>query len=179
MSQCDKLQESFSSYIEGELPVDERRNLENHFSLCTNCREVLNRMRLVRQNLSQLTPITASPDFDVKLNQKLRSLSAQPASRKFSTDYLMNWRFATAVIVVFVIAVSSFMLMDPTPENVNLDNLNESSFTPTISGQNDHRSQEENVLQSGNNTTLVNQDSTAAQQKKDALKDQIQQVNDR
>ena len=178
MSQCNKFEGSFSGYIDGELSAETRKTLENHLSFCSNCKEVVSRLRYVRQSLSQLTPITTSSDFDFQLNQKLLSINGKPAARKFTTDYLMNWRFVTASIAVVLIALSSFMLMEPEPENVKLNNLNESSFTPNISGQDDNLLKNNKTEQTELKPVSEKEDSTS-QLKKEELKNNIQHVNDR
>lgn len=178
MSQCNKFKPYFSNYIEGELSSDIRKNLEKHISLCPDCDEIVSRMRQLRQSLEQLAPIAASADFDFKLNQKLRLLDGKKQSAGFPLDAFLNWKFVTASAAVVVIAFSSFMIMDGQPETVTLDSFQESSLTPSITGQEEAASGEEIPNSPDTDYATGEEDSTSLKKKHD-LKDKIKYVNDK
>jgi anti-sigma factor RsiW len=51
---CQKFEYWISGYIDGELPEDERRQLEKHMAGCDDCRGELERLRTLKEELAML-----------------------------------------------------------------------------------------------------------------------------
>jgi anti-sigma factor RsiW len=58
MRRCDERAEALSAFLDGELPPEERRELERHLSGCDGCRERLEELRELGEGLR------AWPDAD-------------------------------------------------------------------------------------------------------------------
>lgn len=146
MSYCDKFKESFSDYIEGELPQDARQVLESHLSACPGCRETINRMRSLRHTLTGLSRFTTSPDFEFKLSQRLRQANIRRIER-IPLNYFQSWKVPAVAFVLMMAVFSVFFFFSDTPREVNLRPAQKSSLTPTIIGDDKPGSQRGNPQQ--------------------------------
>jgi len=72
---CAGIKEILSQYIDGMLGDRERAALEEHLSTCENCREELDSLRALVQELGALEPVKAPADFLGKIHERL----AQPS----------------------------------------------------------------------------------------------------
>lgn len=133
MNYCDKFKESFSGYIEGELPQDARQVLESHLSACPRCRETVHRMRNLRHTLTGLSRLTTSPDFEFKLGQRLQQVNTRSIER-LPLNYFQSWKVPAVAFVLVMAAFSVFFFFGDTPREVNLRPAQKSSLTPTLMG---------------------------------------------
>ena len=60
-----------SRYLDGACTQRGKERIESHLEGCRDCRQTIARLRLLKQALSDLTPVKESPNFDFVFNQKL------------------------------------------------------------------------------------------------------------
>ncbi len=128
----DKLQEQFSDYIEGEMLPQARQAFELQLRNDSEAAQKLERVRALREHLTQLPTITTSPDFEQRLHnrigeQKFRRLDPFPFSSHF------NWKTSiAAAAAVLLIAVSSMLFVDSEPATINLQQSNQTGLGPSM-----------------------------------------------
>ena len=71
MTDCDKVMEFISDYIERRLTSGLKTELENHFQQCPDCKLVLERIPKVQLLMSNLGPVHCSDDFNLKLRERI------------------------------------------------------------------------------------------------------------
>lgn len=133
MHYCDKFKESFSDYIEGELPQHARQVLESHLSACSGCRETVNRMRNLRHTLTSLSRFTTSPDFEFKLSQRLRQATPR-RFEKMPLNYFLSWKVPAVAFVLLAAVFSVFFLFNDTSREANPRPAQKSGLTPALMG---------------------------------------------
>lgn len=131
MHYCDKFRESFSSYIEGEIAPDARQVLESHLSACPECRETIYRMRSLRHALNGLYRVSTSPEFEYRLNQRLRRTEKQMTA-KFPMNYFGDWKIPAAGFALVVIVFTFFLFFEGEPTDVNISAPQRSIVAPGI-----------------------------------------------
>ena len=117
MMDCDKFRAFFSSYLDGGLLHDSRKDLQEHLQHCPECSETLYRVRIVRDSLRRLPNISVSDDFDFRLNREISLLN-----RKKSFNWpglFQNWK-VPALGSAIVLAIVGFLLVVTLPDNESI-----------------------------------------------------------
>ena len=109
---CDKFRMNFSNYLEGELHFEERKRLDDHFSICPECYEIYRRMSDIQRKLKNLPPLHTSPDFERRLQQSIVRQN-QPAG--FIPTQLQNWKLPAMGSAIVVATVSLFLVFNNSP----------------------------------------------------------------
>lgn len=68
---CAQIQEDALALLSSELSDEQERQVFIHLAACASCREEFRRDRMMMRMLHACPTITASPDFDDKLAQRL------------------------------------------------------------------------------------------------------------
>jgi anti-sigma factor RsiW len=163
MAICDKLKSNYSSYIEGDLPADQYKILDNHFRACPDCRETIREMKIIQQSLKQLSQIQASPDFEQKLHQQIFQ---QNPRGSFIPSPLHNWKLPAMGSAVILASVGLFLLMNdssgPAGSSVTQPANLINSAAPQLPGAINSNFAEEQVTPVHESTTLIRDDSIRA-----------------
>ena len=69
---CKELVEVVSDYLEGRLPANDRRRLEEHLGECPYCAEYIDQMRLTIGALGELREDALSPEAHGELLEAFR-----------------------------------------------------------------------------------------------------------
>lgn len=69
---CKELVEVVSDYLEGRLPANDRRRLEEHLDECPYCAEYIDQMRLTIAALGELSEDALSPEARGELVEAFR-----------------------------------------------------------------------------------------------------------
>lgn len=118
MPDCDKLKTSFSDYLDGEIPQEQRKELDTHFSDCPHCHEILRQMRIIQQSLKKLPHITTSPDFERRLHQQIFN----PAAKNFLIFPLFhNWKLPAMGSAIVLAMVGLFLVLDSSSDQKKTD----------------------------------------------------------
>jgi hypothetical protein len=72
---CAEIQELLSEYIDGTLDAKAVQALEEHISACQYCKETLDSLSEVVEELNTLEPLKAPADFLEKIHQRMESRS--------------------------------------------------------------------------------------------------------
>jgi anti-sigma factor RsiW len=88
MNSCERFFELLSDYAENSLASVEKRELDVHLKQCSECRTAAEGMTNLRRNLSRLSTIHASPDFETILRTRIK------LDRRVNVLPLWNMRYA-------------------------------------------------------------------------------------
>ena len=72
MKTCNRYQELFSEYIEGELDQNQKKDVETHLQSCSLCARKLSNINGLKQLLVALPRMKVSSDFDSLLHARIR-----------------------------------------------------------------------------------------------------------
>ncbi len=103
MENCNQFQALIYDSIDGLLPNEKRKEVENHIQGCCECSQIYQGVKFVKQSLRALTPIKTSPDFETVLRTRISM------ERSLSRKGFLYWPvgrpiFAAAGVVVLVLA---------------------------------------------------------------------------
>jgi len=117
---CDKFRMDFSNYLEGELHTEQRKKLDDHFSICPECYEIFRRMSDIQKKLKNLLPIGTSPGFEQRLQENILRQNQHPG---FIPAQLQNWKLPAMGSAIVVATVSLFLVFNnsPAPETPDTD----------------------------------------------------------
>lgn len=110
MHECDKYKPYYSSYIEGDLFLDQRGRIEDHLSICPPCRRAVQRLKLMCNTLRSLPILTTSPDFEYRLHQQITSLS-DGHSLHLSLP-IQNWKVPAFASIAVLGIIGLFMVFN-------------------------------------------------------------------
>jgi hypothetical protein len=113
MVDCDKLKSSFSDYLDGELPIDQRKELDNHFADCADCHETIRQMRIIKQSMMQIPHISASPGFEQKLHEQI---FRSDQKESFIPQLLQNWKLPAMGSAIVLATVGLFLVFNDSTE---------------------------------------------------------------
>jgi predicted anti-sigma-YlaC factor YlaD len=177
MVDCDKFKEDFSSFLDGELPNDQRVKLEDHLSNCPDCKETIRQIKIIKQSLNYLPLVSTSPDFEQRLRQQIFN---QNQKSPFLPVQLQNWKLPAMGSAIVLATVGLFLVFNQNPDSGgSFQNSADNPFNtaaPKISGSSEGSNNTSNMPQAPDyeSTTLI-ADST----KKEApniKKEEIQRV---
>ncbi|MGI6642496.1 MAG: DUF4349 domain-containing protein [Bacillota bacterium] len=117
---CRDFQELLSAHIDGELSAEETECLRRHIRECSECRQVLNELSLVKSALSSLPEIEISEDLHDKVMAAIAAETESSRSpgqewvrrfegiwRRFARWGFRQWAPVLAGAMVLVIAISA------------------------------------------------------------------------
>ncbi len=171
MSECDKFKLQFSDYLDGELPLAQRKELDDHLAVCWDCAETVRQIKVIQESLRNIPRISTGPDFEQRLHNQLHSL---PGRSNIIPLPMQNWKLPAMGSAIVLATVGLFYVFNHAPENTN-PNLNgggnfypaatqmpvsspnyQLSNTPANQAEYGQASQKKDSL--GNDTARVNQD---------------------
>src|SRR5512134_1149108 len=74
---CNTIQQKIADYIEGTLPPDEKKQVEEHLAVCEQCRLYAADIRRTMGSLNSLEEVPPPPWLTQKVMQRIRA-EAQP-----------------------------------------------------------------------------------------------------
>jgi len=98
---CLWVQKKLSSLLDGELPENIRRQIENHLAVCDRCRREWDYLKLQNQILQRTLPLAVSADWSEKF---FRNLSRQKEKMAFPVE-IPGWRFIPYPLAVAALAM--------------------------------------------------------------------------
>ena len=107
---CESIRAMLDAYIDGELPEDEARALENHAQSCEACRQELEAAKLLREALAHMDEEIAVP---LEAQAAWRSAVRAEAKRRGGRKWL---RVAYAAAAALVLVVGGSLMLRTTPE---------------------------------------------------------------
>ncbi len=179
MNDSDKLMEQCSDYIDGNLSPEACREFEQYLMNTPETQETIYRMQMIRDSLNNLPQVQTSPDFEIRLHEKIRTMGSVKSFR-YSSRYFADWKVPAVGFAVVFVLVSFFVFYPQSSGDVNITAPRESGFSPNFSGQ-------ERVLMAPKTVDAaaasvkhpaVVDDSTQRQKNKDQLKKNIKLVNE-
>ncbi len=116
MSNCENHQIEISALLDGECSSDELLPLIDHLSLCADCRQLYQEMRLFQNNLDA-TPLPESEAIAVPEKDKAKSMLRFPRAA--------YWATPLAATIALVIGLTQFDL--PNVNVTRIDSVREDS----------------------------------------------------
>ena len=131
MTDCDKVKEHISDYIEKRLSPNLKSELENHFQICTDCQLKVERIPQVKTMMGNLISVKCSDNFNLRLREKIAKNDTNPIVSRDSIKKL-SYGFSFAMIILLMVFGFNFFSQADSDSNVNLPQvLNQESITPS------------------------------------------------
>src|SRR2546429_567443 len=102
---CREFRNKHVAFVDDVLPAVEMRAMQQHRSSCSRCSRQDTSIRRSLMLVRSLPPITTSPDFMARLNERLERLG--PASQ---VDYLPSRPLLPSVGAFAALAAGAFMV---------------------------------------------------------------------
>jgi anti-sigma factor RsiW len=103
------VQESFSAYLEGDLPPEEQTHVAAHLETCEECRKELAAFQQTLKRLASLRPLAPPEGFSRRVQQRIHRRSR---GRFFKSDrLLMRVPFEWISFVLIIIMLVLYMLL--------------------------------------------------------------------
>lgn len=113
MMDCDKFRSKFSSYLDGELPTEQRKALDTHFTVCPSCQEIFRQMKIIQQSLKQLPQISSTPDFEQRLRQQIFNSEKRAHVIPFQ---FQNWKLPAMGSAIVLATLGLFFVFNNTTD---------------------------------------------------------------
>jgi anti-sigma factor RsiW len=156
MTDCDKFRSKFSSYLDGEIPAEQRKALDSHFSLCPACQEIFRQMRIIQQSLKQLPQLSSSPDFEQRLRQQIFNSERRAHIIPFQ---FQNWKLPAMGSAIVLATLGLFFIFNNTTDTSQIP-VNSPASTQISVGKSSNVSGQAKPSQLGK-TTLIPDSSRA------------------
>jgi len=116
MSECDKFKLQFSDYLDGELPLAQRKELDDHLSICWDCAETIRQIKAIQESLRNIPPISTGPDFEQRLHDQLHSL---PGRTNIIPLPMQSWKLPAMGSAIVLATVGLFYVFNHSVDNSN------------------------------------------------------------
>jgi anti-sigma factor RsiW len=104
---CGHIEKKLVAYLDGNLAIAERRQMEAHLAICTACQERVAEFRSVWDVLDELPALEPSTAFDNRVRERVRQ---EPTKAGFWSWVVPSPRMAFAVTALLIASIwlSSF-----------------------------------------------------------------------
>lgn len=119
MRDCQIVQEKLSLFMDDQLSLSEKRNIEAHLATCQLCSREYERLRRIVDILHSLESVEIPSDFRLKLHQRLLASRPQNTS-PWKKLVSRPWLSLGAVAAGFLLLVMTMSVLSPesfSPEN--------------------------------------------------------------
>ena len=118
---CREFRKKHVAFVDDVLPIAEMRAMERHRVACANCSRHDTAIRRSLLLIRNLPPIEPSPDFMVKLNQRIEQLGPMArvdfvAPRPYSPSLVTFAAVAAGLVAVAYMAIETNQYFAPTVE---------------------------------------------------------------
>jgi hypothetical protein len=111
MTDCNKVKDLVSRYIEGELFPENKIFVEKHLSICPGCKEAIRRVKILCQSLKGLSYLNTSPNFEERLHHRLVDFNNGSSSLRGSFAE-HRWKMPAVGAVTVLVVVVLFMVFN-------------------------------------------------------------------
>ena len=138
---CYDFELNISAYIEGELKQVVREDFNQHRDICKNCKEKLEDISILMENLPNLVQVTTSNHFDNNLREKIHEFDNRGSSlwkrllelKPLGFEPVPALGFASAIIIIIG---ASFLLLNqdglPDIDFEKLSTQSQQKFKPSV-----------------------------------------------
>ena len=131
MNPCQRFRESIFDFVDNELDILRKNELERHLKACTQCSRFLEQIHQLRSQCKQLSPITATEEFHVLLRERIRrEMAGKRGALTPSIAFSARWIPAFGMMLL-LIGVGFWMLDQKTSFFGSSDNRVAVSQVPT------------------------------------------------
>ena len=106
---CEDFNIYVSSYIDGYLSGEEKRDFEEHINICENCMLSYKNLKEVINCVNEIPELSLPTNFSVQLGQRLREETSVKEGKNFVSR---NWRFAGGIVASLLILIISIPLFN-------------------------------------------------------------------
>jgi hypothetical protein len=113
---CDEIRKSLSDYLDGELPLDARRSVEEHLGGCEACRRELRELERTLGHLRSLPEVEPPPFYAESVMRKVREEARAKPGLLRKLFFPLRVKLpaeALAVALVAVVAIYVFKALGP------------------------------------------------------------------
>jgi len=111
---CKKIEGKWIAYLDGKASPSERREVESHLALCSDCRQRAEEYRAMWELLDQEPQILPSPSFDAAV--RARVATEPPRGRWFWLLPSPRLAFAVSMLLLLSVWIASRpVVVAPTP----------------------------------------------------------------
>lgn len=96
-----------SSFADDELVAEQRSEIEEHLTGCTECQQVLAHLRLLREDIRAEASFELAPQFVANLMRRIRRETDAQVSWRGTEIFAKRLVVALTVVVVFIVSVGS------------------------------------------------------------------------
>lgn len=114
---CTRLEELIDDFVDGQLPEDERRDVERHLAGCPKCRRAVEQLRAIVEKAAALPREIAPPrDLMPGIRRVVEGAGEQRASATW-----MKWAgVAASVIILITAGIIGINIRDADPDGSQL-----------------------------------------------------------
>ena len=105
MTRCDKYLENLSAYLDGELSVDNVKEIEEHSSECESCSEELSVLKTIISALHELEEELPA-GFETSLHRRLEEAAAKPGVKIRTGKVRLFAQIAAGFVVVVCLGLA-------------------------------------------------------------------------
>ena len=117
-------QDNIRAFIDSELPVNKKSIFLEHASICRKCGHDLSIMQSIKQELSNIKPLTVSSEFDFRMRSSIR----REYENQRNPFYSFTIFFRENANMFFVAPVFAIILV----MSIILFNSNKGEITPSL-----------------------------------------------
>ena len=115
-----EIQDRLDAYLDGELPADERRTIEDHLSGCVNCAVSLDAQRRISRAVFRQPPIPNTEFFVARVMARIHEAAAEPAGI-FSGFW--KWPALALAAMTAVLITTTPRLSSPVVDQISTRNV--------------------------------------------------------
>jgi hypothetical protein len=111
MVDCKRYEQFILAYIDEDLDLVQKKELERHLEICENCARCLHRLKALRSRLKTLSPVQTSETFQIVLRECVRRRAAGKPGL-FGSPRPILWRLVPVAGVAVVLIVLSVVFIE-------------------------------------------------------------------
>ena len=110
MTDCQRYQQFILTYIDDDLDILQRKDLEQHLEACDHCAHCLRQLQQLRVRLKSLKPVQTSETFQIVLRECIRRQG--PGRRNvLRPSRPLVWRLVPVAGVALVLVLTSIYII--------------------------------------------------------------------
>lgn len=108
-----QMQKLLSAFADGELTPNGHEEVQKHLKLCTECRQTLAELRLLRSDIRAAASIELPANFTTNLLRSVRQQNDQSVAWNGAELIARRLVLALTVVVFFIVSVGSLNSFEP------------------------------------------------------------------
>jgi len=106
---CKEVKKLFALFLENEISQDQRAEIEKHLKTCPKCSQLLDEFSQLWTSLDQREKVQASPNFWIKLQQRIINSKERKSPVMDLVDMLIRFALPAAAALMAAIFVGNYL----------------------------------------------------------------------